>query len=390
MWWNIRFNRQDPNNPGYLLVPAPNAKEVAYRQERDFLGAVQSAKTDLVVQYRTRHTAIILVVNSKGGGSKTTTTNWSATGMRIETGCEVTVMDSNWASGNAAQRLRFRKDETIYDRMVVDNFGLLSRDHNTYVGQVKANTDGVRCIAAKRVQKGGSGKLNAGEYGGLAKLAFANCEYLWIDTPNDITSDQFLMLAQMATVIVFTANVAEPDSLRQLGESMQVLRDFGLEDKVNRSVVVINNLPPGKTANDYRKYQHEVDIHNNDEVTTEFPGHKGPWMGIRHDPAMADARQVDWSALRRETAQDIRLLNIAVLKCVPLKPVLKELPKSQGTPAQPTAPPTSVPPERSAVVTPPSGDATPGPVQRPTQRFATILSEFTDPTTGADGHTETA
>jgi hypothetical protein len=87
--------------------------------------------------------------------------------------------------------------------------------------------------------------------------------------------------------------------------------------------VLINNLPPGASANDYRKYQHEVDIHN--DVVKEFHGHTGPFVGTRHDRAIAEARPVIWTDLRRETAQDIREVNTAILKQLPEKQVLPEL-----------------------------------------------------------------
>lgn len=319
---NLAKQKEDPARPGYILVPTPNDKEQAFRTERDYVALLEQSKHNLVGLTKVRQRAIVVFINSKGNGATTTSVVWTSTGLCVETGTEVTVFDANWASGTASQRLRLSRAETVSERLLVDNLGVLSVNHGTFNEYVRSNTDRVRVVAAKSVMQGG-GKLSDAEYVQVATLAFDNCDYLYVDTPNDIASEQLLALADIAHVLVFTANVGEQDSLRQLGTSMQALRNHGLEDKVNRSVVLISNLRPGESPNDFRKYQNEVDIENN--VVSEFPGHEGPWVGVRHDRAMAEARQVVWADLNRETAQDIRLVNTAIQKRLPDKQTLTEL-----------------------------------------------------------------
>jgi MinD-like ATPase involved in chromosome partitioning or flagellar assembly len=193
----------------------------------------------------------------------------------------------------------------------------------------------VRAIGAKQTMDGGR-KLTDAEYARVAQAGFDNCDFMYVDTPNEISGDQCLALLHMAHLIVFTANIGEQESLRQLGSSMQTLRNFGLADKVNNSIVLINNLPDGSQPTDYLMYQHEIqEIEEVDTVVGEYPGHNGPWIGIQHDSAMADGRSVVWEKIKRETAQDIRRFNITVLQQLAEKAPLRELKRSVHPQYQP-------------------------------------------------------
>lgn len=323
---NVKKQKTDPKRPGYLLVPAPNKKEQALRDERDYIALLDRSRDKEVSLTKERTRAKVAFIGPKGNSAKTTSTIWTATGLCVETGVEVTVFDGNFASGRAAQRLRLEGELTSNERQVIDNFDRLSKTHGDFNEYVRGNTDRVRVVGARPTIEGGR-KLSADQYAKVAQLSFENCDYLYIDTTNDITSDQCLALLKLADLIVFVANVGEQDSLRLLGTSMQSLRGFGLVDKVNKSVVLINNLPPGRKPSDYLDYQHEVNMEN--EVIQHYPGHTGPWVGIRHDRAIADAKPVIWSDLQRETAQDIRMVNITILQQLPTKQELRELKRSQ-------------------------------------------------------------
>jgi MinD-like ATPase involved in chromosome partitioning or flagellar assembly len=321
-WWNVWRNKQDPDRSGYVLVPAPNKKEQAQREEDAYANLIEDSKVELVGLSQTRQRAIVVFVNTKGNGAKTTSTIWTATGLCVETGSEVTVFDGNYASGTVAQRLGLEGELTASERIIADNMDEIGATHGSFNEQVRPNTDRVRVVGAKSLMDGPR-KLLGKEYEEVIQLSHDNCDYLYVDTPNDITSEQCLALLKKADLIVFTANVGEQDSLRQLGTSMNTLRHYKagtetkLADTVNDSVVLINNLPPGAKPRDYERYQHEVDMQN--EVVRAFPGHTGPFVGIRHDRAIADARPVHWTEIQRETAQDIRQVNIAILKQLPLK-----------------------------------------------------------------------
>lgn len=327
--WNVRRKKEDPNRPGYILVPTPNAKEIAFREERDYVAYIEDSKSYLLTLKNERKRAIVIFVNSKGNGATTTSTIWTITGLTIETGCEGWAFDGNFSSGTVAQRLGL-EGATISEREFADNLKSLNESHGALIEYVQSNTDRVRVVGAKETIEGGR-KLTPKEYADVATEAFRNCEYLYVDTPNEISGDQCLALLGLADLIVFTANIGEQDSLRQLGTSMETLRNFevngtSLRDKVNKSVVLFNNMPPDTNVEDYLKYLNKVNMAN--EVTQHFPGHVGPYVTIRHDRAMADARPVNFAALQRETAQDIRMFNITVLEQLPKKAALRELRRS--------------------------------------------------------------
>lgn len=322
---NVRKQIEDPARPGYVLVPKPNDQELAIRRERDYVAEIEQAKKDLLNLTNQRSRAIVVFVNSKGNGATTTSTIWTGHGLCIEAGKEVTLLDGNFASGTVARRVRLQ-GLTVTERELADNLKAVTENHGTFNEYVRSNIYRVRVIGAKSTMEGRR-KLTAAEYQAVALAGFNNCDYLYVDSPNEISGDQCLALLELAHLIVFTANVGEQDSLNQLGTSMQTLRNHGLADKVNKSVVLINNLPPGAKPSDYLKFQHEVDDYG--DVIHEFPGHRGPWVGIRHDRAMSDARPVSWEELQRETAQDIRLFNITVLKQLEEKPPLRKLKRSE-------------------------------------------------------------
>ncbi|MBW4078800.1 MAG: hypothetical protein HIU84_09930 [Acidobacteria bacterium] len=319
---NVRRNVADPKRPGYVLVPPPNAKELALWQERDYVATIASSIRTQREVANTVGTGMVLFISPKGNGAKTTQTIWNASGFCIETGTEVTVFDANFAAGTAAQRLHFNRGGTLTERELIDHYPELSVNHQTLNAYLKNNRDRVRVLAASPIIQGGR-KLIGPEYAKAAQLLRDNCDFLYVDTPNDITSEQCLALIKMANVLVFVANVGEQDSLRKLWEGMETLRSYGFVDKVNNSVVSVSNMPPGAEAAHYRMYLNEVDVHN--RVVRDIPGHVGPLVGIRHDRAMADARPVDFGALQRETAQDIRLVNTAIWSRLPKKAALQSL-----------------------------------------------------------------
>lgn len=330
----------DPKRPGYLRVPAPNAKEQAFRKERDYVSTIESSIQTQCDVANEVGSGMVLFINPKGNGSKTTQAIWAASSMCIETGTEVTVFDANYAAGTAAQRLGFDRGDTLTERELIDNFTELSVNHRTLNEHLKNNRDRVRVLAAAAMIEGGR-KLTGEEYRRAAQLVRDNCDFLYVDTPNDITSEQCLALIKIADVLVFVVNVGEQDSLRKLWEGMETLRSFGFADKVDHSVVSVSNMPPGAETADYRMYLNEVNVHN--KVVREIAGHVGPLVGIRHDRAIADAQPVNFSALQRETAQDIRLVNTAIWSRLPAKQGLQSLNNSvhpwlNGTTNEPSHP----------------------------------------------------
>ena len=314
--------KEDPQRPGYMLVPPPNKAERAQRDERDYVETIRSSIVTECDMAKQVGSGMVLFINPKGNGSKTTQSIWTASGLCVETGAEVTVFDANYAAGTVAQRLGFDHGETLTERQLIDNYDVLSTTHRKLNEYLKNNRDRVRVLAASPIIKGGR-KLSGDENAKSAQLLRDNCDFLYVDTPNDITGDQCLALIGMATVLVFVVNIGEQDSLRKLSEGMETLREHGFVDKVNHSVVSFSNLPPGAQAADYRKYLNEVNVHN--QVVREIPGHVGPLVGIRHDRAIADAQPVVFSALQRETAQDIRLANTAIMSRMPRKSAVHEL-----------------------------------------------------------------
>jgi MinD-like ATPase involved in chromosome partitioning or flagellar assembly len=328
---NVKTRKEDPDRPGYVLVPEPNAQELAARQEEAFQDLIGRSKAELLELTQLRQRSKIAFVNPVGKGGKSTSTIWAATSLRLETNCGITVVDGNFAAGVCAERLFMDGGRTITERAIIDNYGTF-KDHGDFLDVVRHNADGVYVIEARSLLEGGR-KLNADQYHRLVQFAHVNSSFVYVDTMNDITGDQGQALVDEADVIVFATNVAEQDSLRKLGLSMESLRNYGFRDKVNNAVVLVNNLPPGDEAINYEMYQHEIDV--NDRIVRHVSGFNGQFVGVHHDLAIFKAKPVRYSDLLRETAQDWRQVNIAILKQLPLKKQLKESKRSVHPAFQP-------------------------------------------------------
>jgi hypothetical protein len=106
------------------------------------------------------------------------------------------------------------------------------------------------------------------------------------------------------------------DSLRQLAISEETLREWGFQDKVDNSVVVISNIPHGKDLDDYRRY---INLHDyKDNLVREIP-FKGQTLGVPHDPYIALDREVNLEELEWHTAQAYLAIAIAIFEQVRLK-----------------------------------------------------------------------
>src|SRR6185312_5333635 len=174
---------------------------------------------------------------------------------------------------------------------------------------------GVRVISADSIIEKGK-KIHGVDAKKILAVVNQNSEYHFVDTANDIIDTVTLAVIEDVDVLVFTANVAVHDSLRQLAISMGTLRQQGFADKVNHSVVVISNIPEGAELEDFWRY---LNYHNISDVQTESLEHlfKGQFLGIPADPIIARDTEVDLEALAWDTYQAYLELDIAIFQMAP-------------------------------------------------------------------------
>lgn len=250
-------------------------------------------------------------INTKGSAATTTTTVNAACILGNATQAMVIVLDANPASGTSARRLGKDHGQTITVQEVANSYQELNESFEAFIRRARPNRYGVRSISAASIVSKQS-RLTRDSYRKVLDITKRNCEYLFVDTANDIISEESLQILHDVHVFVFTANVGEPDSLRQLGTSMQSLREYGFEEKVNNSVVVVSNMPHGAKLQYYRKFLHHVSMQ--DEVIMEYPGFKGSFLGVPRDLEVARASEVQLEEWEWETAQAYRDLDIVMLE----------------------------------------------------------------------------
>jgi cellulose biosynthesis protein BcsQ len=254
---------------------------------------------------------VVAFINTKGAAATTVSTVNCACTLGWDTQTITLVFDDNPAEGTSAARLGKDYEETITVQELDSRLEELEAAFDKFIVEARPNRYFVRSISANSTVEGDNPLLQAERLEKIITVARKYCEYLLIDTPNVITDDATLRMFRMCDVLVFTANVAEHDSLRRLATSMESLRRKGLRDKVDQAVVIISNLPEGADLQGYRKFLNRVNL--SDEIVEYYDFH-GPFVGIYHDDEIALNRVVELEAWQRNTRQAYREANIAWLE----------------------------------------------------------------------------
>lgn len=253
---------------------------------------------------RIPHTSFAFIGVKGGAAATATMVNFSSfladTTRTLVYGC-----DFNPASGSAAGRLGKDEGETIsiqeFGRIVEEMKGN-RRDVNA---KLRPTPLGVRVLSADNYIE-----IPTEQYGTTTTVMLDvlddNCDYLCLDTPNDITTAPARAILRKADVFVFTGNVGVPDSLRMLYTSMETARRLGFQDKVKNSVVVISGLREGESLDDYWKYIGQVNIHHNVTHPWQETGFSGQMLAVPFDPAIANDGIVNPAAYAWETGQAYR------------------------------------------------------------------------------------
>lgn len=286
----------------------------------------------------------IAFIGVKGAAGTTTTMVGTTSTFAEITRALVYAGDFNPASGSAGSRLGKDPNETMslreYREMVEETdarFEELKAQiavassqafENLDLRTLMSNIDSRSEINARlRPTKYGVRVLSADDYiletteqfgtttVKMLDILTKNCDYLFVDTANDITTAASRAVLQKADVLVFTANVGIKDSLFMLYTSMEKVRQLNLRGKVANSVVVISNLPEGGKLDEYRKYLNRVKP-STDEViqyidTSDF---HGPFMGVPHDPVIARDAQVELEEFADATYQSYIDIAITVFE----------------------------------------------------------------------------
>lgn len=261
---------------------------------------------------------MVLFLGAKGS-SATTTTAVHHSAVHAEFGrILLTLVDGNPAAGLCAARLGMNHGDTV---TIQELAGDLKGDQNIKfrrfkdeMSKARPSVNGVRVVGADNIIDE-TRRLSGGGMGDVLSLLSELSEFVTIDTANDIGDNPTKEAAKRADCYVFTANAAVQYSLRLLSTTMETLRGQGTEQarKVNRSVVVISNIPTGKTVDDYRFYLNEVDIEDKPVRQLEQL-FDGVFMGVRHDEYLALDRVVDLDKLDWTTLQSYFNLVISTMK----------------------------------------------------------------------------
>lgn len=260
----------------------------------------------------------VLFLGAKGS-SATTTTAVHAAAVHAEFGRILyTLVDGNPAAGLCAARLGMNHGDTITIQQLAGDLkngtDIKSRRFKDEMRKARPSVNGVRVVGADNIIDE-TRRLSGSGMSDVLTLLDGLSEFIGIDTANDIGDTPTKEAAKKADCYVFTANAAVQYSLRLLSTTMETLRGQGTSQaaKVNRSVVVISNIPKDKTIDDYRFYLNEVDIEDNVVRPLEHL-FNGVFMGVQHDEYLALDRVVDLSKLDWTTLQSYFSLVISTMK----------------------------------------------------------------------------
>lgn len=271
---------------------------------------------------------VVSFVGVKGAAATTTTTVYAASRLAEDTRTLIYGADFNPASGTAGARLGKDTGETVSIQGFADIVDAVRGDRKSVNARLRPTRYGVRVLSADDyTESAGDYANSAGEaYGETTKKMLdvldENCDYLLIDTPNDIRTPAAQAILEKADIIVFTANVGERDSLRLLRVSMDTVRALGHGRKVLNSIVVISNVPEGASLSDYTKYLGKVNLAHEPTAQLMSGEFNGQMLTVPYDSAIALNGEVDLDALRWETTQAYRDINIAVFEQAEQVPTL--------------------------------------------------------------------
>ncbi len=300
----------------------------AESQKRDQLEA-ESIERILQLADEVKH-ATCVSVNSKGNGGTTTTLVNMACVLGWLTRTLIVVVDGNPAEGTCAALLGKDHGATINVQQVSSQLEALRRNARTFIEGARPNRWNVRTVAAlSTVAAENNPLLEPDKVRDLIQACQEHFEFVFVDTPNVLTSEAGLAAVRTGDVLVFPANRQTKFSLRQLGTSMQSLRENGLKDKVENSVVVITNLEPEDELDGYRKFMNRTKM-DDSVIQTYDQDFQGVFMGVPHDDVIARDDVVDVEAWSQETRQAYYDLIIAWLE-----QVLKEREHHDSMPVPP-------------------------------------------------------
>ncbi len=328
---NDRKQISDPHNPNYLRVPNLSKLEWQIRDDegrrlRDIadynqhLQETEAARLQAIVDNSVAKmeaaallapTGSVAFLNTKGDAG-TTKTQVNCSIMLSDTLRPIVVsVDANPAHGTSAAEQGKDLGETITFQEIAEERMALSRIPKEFLRRARPNKYSVRVVGGKStIEK--NKRLNRSDWRDVLAIVQAYSDYDFVDTANDITGEETLEILEHMDLFVFTAWADEPNSLRQLGTSMQSLRQHGFEEKVDNAVVVITGIHPGVDVNSYRKFLHGVNMR--DEVVEEYPEFRGPFLSVQHDAEIAKATEANKEAWQWQTAEDYRQVDIAILQ----------------------------------------------------------------------------
>ena len=255
---------------------------------------------------------IVAFIGVKGAAAATTTMVNCASTTSDTTRVLMYGADFNPASGSAGARLGkdFNESMSIREFSEIVDTVHSRRDINNRLRPTKY---GVRVLMADDYRL-----LTPEQFGTkvskMLTVLDENCDYLFIDTANDISTAASKAVLEKADVLVFTAYTGIRDSLRLLYDSMEKARQLGQQAKVANSVVVISGLAPNANINDYRKYLNRVNLKHEEILKIRPEDFHGPFMGVPYDPAIAQDAEVELELYDWETYQAYLDIDIAILQ----------------------------------------------------------------------------
>ena len=256
---------------------------------------------------------VVVFIGVKGAAATTTTMVNVASTIADDTRTLVYGADFNPASGTAGARLGKEFGETVSIQEFAAIVERVRGDRRSVNELLRPTRYGVRVLSADDYTK-----IPGEQYGTttakMLEVLDENCDYLLLDTPNDITTPAARAVLGRADIIVFTANAGNRDSLRLLRTSMDTVRELGHVAKVADSVVVVSNAPSGATPDDYEKYLGQTNLRH--EVTGRLrPGEfNGQMHVVPADPVIALDGEVNLEAYDPATLQAYRDIDIAIFE----------------------------------------------------------------------------
>lgn len=223
----------------YDVPPMTGREAVEYRRKQAYVEVLRRELVQLAVDVK----AILSVMNSKGGASKTPTACYLATVLDWAIESMIILADVNESRGTTCSLMNLKRKSTKTIRWAIDNIDQFAdfEDVTRLLNRPPQRGTGVRVLASDVAS---STTFTQQQCVDLLSTLKRKCDSMVCDCGNQISHVANLSALKVATHLVLPALAGDKESIEGVISTMATYIGMGNSDKLRRSFIVVNRVAP--------------------------------------------------------------------------------------------------------------------------------------------------